>query len=363
MKKVRNSETDNASKTKLVRENFSKNTADKNSCNVSDDFIQLGQLLASARNKAGMTKEQVIEQLRIKNDVLDAIERGDIASVSLPKAFLRAFMREYCAFLGAENVWREYDRITANKAMEVKKTFPTFDEHKGEHKFYSVNISSKKSRAFFISFLLIVILLAIYFVYQLRGDIASQIISPAEIVMGLNPLDKVESEDPKVVEQKDNVESEDDESNPSDENHHVDNESAPQSSDDNAQAVDGNASKKLPTDSASFNWLDQEQQEGSISAKPVSPPAPQTTSLSPKRKEVVVVKALNVLWIRVTTPHRRIFQGLMKKGEVKSFDVESVPVIIRYGKGNKALVTWNGVESLVSHEASPITVKYTLEAR
>ena len=362
MEWMQNSETDNVVQDELAGENFSEDSAIKNVHDVAKDFVQLGLLLESARNKVGMTKEQVIEQLRIKEAVLDAIERGDIASLSLPKAFLRAFLREYCVLLGVENVWREYDRITADEAMEVKKTFPTFDEHKGEHKFYSVSISSKKNRAFFISFLLIVILLAIYFVYQLRGDIASQIISPAEIVMGLNPLDKVESEDPKVVEQKDNAESENDENKPADNNYQVNNESMPQSSDDNVQALDENASKKLPTAPASFKWLDQEQQNGNISAKP-TPPISQKPSVAPKGKEVVVVKALNVLWIRVTTPNRRIFQGLMKKGEVKSFDVESVPVIIRYGKGNKALVTWNGVESLVSNEASPITVKYTLEAR
>ncbi len=366
MEWMQNSETenvDNIAHTEQAGEDFSRGTVDKNASDIAIDFVQLGQLLESARIKAGMTKEQVIEQLRIKGTVLDAIEKGNIAAMSLPKAFLRAFLREYCALLSAENVWREYDRIITDEAFEVKNTYSTFNEHKNEHKFYSVSISSKKNRAFFISFLLIIILLAIYFVYQLRRDIASQIISPAEIVMGLNPLDKMKSEDTKVIEQKDNFESEDDDSKPTDDIHQVDNESIPQSSDDNAQTVDENASKKLPTDSASFKWLDQEQQNRNISAKPASSTVTQKTSVVPKRKEVVVVKALNVLWIRVTTPNRRIFQGLMKKGEVKNFDVESVPVIIRYGKGNKALVTWNGVESLVSHEATPITVKYTLESR
>lgn len=340
--------------------------------NVANDFAQLGQLLVLARNKSNFTKEQIIEKLKIKEANLDAIEAGnvDVLFAAMPMPFLRGFLREYCALLEAENLWCEYDRITSCVTGKTKKSYQPFNDVHEKHGFYRVNTTSKKNRIFFISFLLLIILLSIYFVYQLRDDIASQVISPSEIVMGLNPLDKVDSGEDKgdFNEDKQNNNFE------ANEAREEANQPRAASVDDAVSPSDGvqsrnealdNTEKKLPTNPASFGWLDTDSKtaptEGRINK--IDTDTTHAPTLPPKNKREITVKAVNVLWIRVTTPNRRIFQGLMKKGEVKSFEVEGAPITIRYGKGNKALVTWNGVESFVSKDAKPIDVTYTLETR
>ncbi|MDO4218859.1 MAG: helix-turn-helix domain-containing protein [Synergistaceae bacterium] len=347
---------------------------------VNDNFVQLGQLLVSARDKANITREQIIEKLKIKEEILEAIESGDIETLTaIPRPFLRGFLREYCDLVGAKNLWREYDLKTKTRFKLPKaKLSPLVFDDSQERGLYSVTTASKKNRFFVITFLIVVILLTIYFIYQLRGDIASQFISPAEVVMGLNPLDKVESEDDKNSPKEETTnegllekneaegkstggapqptEKDDVQSTPSD--------SSQQAKADDSDNTD-NVDRKLPTDATSFGWLDKNnKQESEPTIKQPKPPVVDgELNLPPKAKRTITIKAVNVIWIRVTTANRRIFQGLMKKGEVRKFEVESVPVIIRYGKGNKALVTWNGVENLVSNTPKPITVKYTLDAR
>ena len=329
--------------------------AEDDNHDTKSDFVQLGALLASARKKSGLSKEQVARKLKIKEANLTAIESGDLASITMPLPFLRGFLREYCNLLGAENIWREYDRITATSSNKKSNIAKSSDAQVKKYGIYNVDVATPRSRIFLITFLILTALIVAFFAYQMRSDIASQAISPENIVMGLNPFDKIQSEEEDKTATKDIVPpNEDSES----ENKKTKEERKTAGETKEQTEPQENQKKSLPTDPASFGWLDKKEQEKEI-AKPLA----EKPDLPPTEKRTITIKAVNVLWVRVSTPNRRIFQGLMKKGEVKTYEVGAIPLIVRYGKGNKALVTWDGVEKLVSDEPKPITVKYTTEAR
>ena len=334
--------------------------AEDDNHDTKSDFVQLGGLLASARKKSGLTKDEIAKKLKIKEANLDAIENGDMDSITMPLPFLRGFLREYCNLLGAENIWREYDRITANSTNRKPKVVKEIANRQEEYGLYNVDITTPRSRILFITFLLLVAILVAFFAYQLRSDIASQALSPENIVMGLNPFDKIQSEEEEKTVTEDVIPQDEDSMS---ENQEPDDETKTAVEKEAQEPSQENQKKSLPTDPASFAWLDKKGQTQNKEKEIAKPLPSKKTNLPPTEKRTITIKAVNVLWVRVATPNRRIFQGLMKKGEVKTYEVGAIPLIVRYGKGNKALVTWDGTEKLVSDEPEPITVKYTTESR
>jgi cytoskeletal protein RodZ len=65
---------------------------------VNDSWVQIGRLLSDAREKAGMSVDDVVFQARIPRTVIEALEAEDFSVFTSP-TYAKSFLRQYSDFL------------------------------------------------------------------------------------------------------------------------------------------------------------------------------------------------------------------------------------------------------------------------
>ncbi len=72
---------------------------------------ELGRKLKELREAQGITLAHASEATKIQKKYISAIEEGRLEE--LPKGpYCRSFLRQYCAFLNAPDMWAKYDPLT-----------------------------------------------------------------------------------------------------------------------------------------------------------------------------------------------------------------------------------------------------------
>ena len=72
---------------------------------------ELGRKLKELREAQGITLEHASDATKIQKKYISAIEEGRLDE--LPKGpYCRSFLRQYCAFLTAPDMWAKYDPLT-----------------------------------------------------------------------------------------------------------------------------------------------------------------------------------------------------------------------------------------------------------
>ncbi|MEG1641688.1 MAG: DUF4115 domain-containing protein [Synergistaceae bacterium] len=309
------------------------------------ELISLGDKLRQIREAQSISHEDVFEKIKIQKHHLLAIEEGRIAD--LPKGpFVRSFIRQYCIFLSAEDIWKKYDSLT-NK-LKVTVSIPK-ESVSVTYKAPKHEVFKPSRKTLLYLFLAIIVILGLYFMYQNRQDFSQLMAHPT---MG-GSVNSVTSEDHQLISGDITL-----------------SEDSPVSGDAlstdvlNLTSQDSQLNGVAQPVSTDLGWLD---------GKPYKEPTKDVTPLSADKvkQEITVEKnkikiiANSVIWVKVSRGNQTYFQGLVNPGEEKIYDVkEAEPLRIRYGNPGKTSIIFDGkTTNAVGVENTPITRFYWNDGR
>ena len=294
----------------------------------TEELTLLGAKLKELREAQGLSLDDAWDALKIQKKYLAAIEEG--ALDKLPKGpFCRSFLRQYCGYLKADDLWKRYDKLTG-KVNEALKAYKKEEEEAS----YTSTPKVFRHRSFFWLYLIIALSLgsAAWVTWQYRGDIRLNATTPMD--GGTAP----------IVESQKKAE-----------------ETAPQPKLPAALSADASADAQQPVD---LGWMDGKA------------PAPKQAALntaSPDASADAAIKSADVsgaatlrisptgtVWLKATVGGKTLYEGLLKQGETKEFSPDGeTPLRLRYGNPPKTSVSWNGeAEAVPGDKAKPITKYY-----
>lgn len=271
---------------------------------------ELGFRLRNIREAQGLSIADISNATKIQKHYLAAIEEGNLEH--LPKGpYVRSFVRQYCDYLSAQDIWKSYDAVTKKQKV---KTAPV---PAGDEKNYSDSHEVFKPRSFLWLYLLIALSLgaAAWITWQYRGEITTS---------ATNPIEGGTTGTSKQTGQNEPA--------------------APLSADKRGLSVSGDAaSMDVPAD---LSWMDGQQQQTGTAAKlnvkdqgQADGASKQSTSL----KTVRLTAENAYVWTKITQGAKLLFEGTMKPGEYKEFEVgPDLPVRVRIGKPGSASILWEG---------------------
>ncbi len=265
---------------------------------------ELGSRLRSLREAQGLSIADVSDSTKIQKHYLTAIEEGDLGL--LPKGpYVRSFVKQYCEYLSAGDLWKSYDALTAKQKKAGQAIIPKEDKH------YSDSRQVFRTKSFIWLYLLIALSLAAagWITWQYRGEIAGVATSPID---GGTTVSVTE--------------------------HHPD-ENADVSSADVAPAPAAAVSGDQEVD---LSWMDGKQpQPADGAALKNADQAKKTAEGQPKSVKVAAESAY--VWTKVSRGNKVLFEGTMKPGEYREFDVtEDLPLRVRMGKPGNTSIEWEG---------------------
>ena len=293
---------------------------------------ELGERLKNIREAQSLSLEAISRATKIQIRYLLAIENGNLA-VLPPGPYVRGFIRQYCEFLSAMDIWNLYDQVTGEQMCKIAaETLDAKQDHITPHKVFKASPS-------WIIYLVIIISLAAAagITWNYRGEITG---------IAINPVDGGTAQTGEVS--YDNPEAE--------------RGSSIASVDASGTAADGA--------SVDLSWMDGRTAvvPPAVSAKPVEPqtqpavsaepPAPAVTPV-PAESNVLHISAKADVWLRVSSGGQSLYTGTLKSGESKTFTVSNRAVTARYGNPAGAVVTWKGgVANPVGSGTKPLTKTY-----
>lgn len=313
----------------------------------AEQFIKLGQKLKSIREAQKLEIGEISQQTKIQKHYLNAIEEGRLES--LPKGpFARSFVKQYCEILCAQDIWNSYDTLT-----KVQRTVAPILETI-EEKSYSETPTVFKSRSFLWVYILIALSVgaAAWITWQYRGDLSNVAANPINGGTSTAPEGSGVAEPPKPQD-------------------------IVVSSEVKTPSVSADAlpSVVLPVSadtSVDLGWMDGKP------LKPKTPPAPAvvlspdnaSAAAQPVQSQTVLAGGIKIvptgiIWIKASIKGKELFQGIIKPGEEKTFEVsQEAPLRIRYGNPGKSSVIWQGGQTNpVSSGSSPVTRYYWYDGK
>ena len=137
---------------------------------------ELGRKLKELREAQGITLEHASDATKIQKKYISAIEEGRLDE--LPKGpYCRSFLRQYCAFLTAPDMWAKYDPLTRGGNV-------TLEDFKASNEEPDMAVTPgvfRRSPRFWIYLLVVVSLAAAFWVtLRYRGEISTSATTPLE---------------------------------------------------------------------------------------------------------------------------------------------------------------------------------------
>ena len=282
------------------------------------EFVKLGSKLKTLREAQKLAIAQISDQTKIQRQYIKSIEDGKLET--LPKGpYTRSFLRQYCTYLRAEDLWRAYDALTSDQKVKIPKY-----EVKEENSFQTTSPKVFKHRSTWWIYALVAVSLvaAAYLTWNYRSDMSSVATNP--MGGGTAPVANAPTSD----------------------------EQPP------APTVSDAAAKNAST-SVDLGWMDGKapQPKAAPAPAPVSGDQPKPAALQSNELKIV---PLGVVWVKVSQGNTVFFQGIMQVSEDKVYTVsEEEPLRIRFGNPAKSAVEWQGKTSgPLGKDKKPITRYY-----
>lgn len=331
-------------------------------------FISLGGKLRQLREAQNISYSDVTREIKIQKHYVQAMEEGRIED--LPKGpFVRSFLRQYCSYLSADDMWLKYDDLT--QAQAVRVVIPETGASTYVPKTPKVFKQEKNTFVFIILALLGA--LAIYLIIVNRAELASTATSPLTggTAVIAEQAEKAEMQpDPVPAEAVSEEKKEEAPALSPDTAEKPAEKSADTAPVKEAQPEANQEIKKEATpkeQAVDLGWLDgkeykkpepavTEQKEPEAAKAEVKQ---EKADASLKKTEIKIIPKA-VIWVKVSRENKIYFQGLIKPGESKIFDASGEkPLRIRYGNPGKTGIIWNGqsIEKAGADE-KPITRFY-----
>ncbi|OUO93683.1 hypothetical protein B5F39_05735 [Cloacibacillus sp. An23] len=298
--------------------------------NGTDKLNELGAKLKELREAQGITLAHASEATKIQKKYISAIEDGDLGA--LPKGpYCRSFLRQYCAFLNAPDMWTKYDPLTRSGNV-------TLEDFKAAREEPDMSVTPgvfKRSPRMWIYLLVAASLAAAFWVtLRYRGEISTSATSPLE--GGTAPIVREQQEKRAASEDV----SADAAALPPE-------ASAPASVD--LSWMDGEQPAPKPSQTAAANAPAQER-------KPAAPARP----AQPAKMPMLTLTARADSWMRISEGDKVLYQGIMKPGEKKEFRVNGPrPLRVRCGNPAATDAAWFGASAkALGGGKNPVTKYY-----
>lgn len=288
----------------------------------SQAIRELGERLKDIREAQRLTIAEISVITKIQKRYLEAIENGDLSQ--LPKGpYVRGFIRQYCEFLSAADLWSTYDMLTTAPASQEAESPEQEQDYIAPPKIF-------KAPSHWWIYLVVIISLAVagWITWNYRGEITGLSTSPTAGGTVAASRERREGEN---------------------------------ASADTAVSAENSAD-------ANLSWMDGNSGGGQTAAPAVPAPAAGQAAAEqdgtgdtvlPAGKNILNIVASGNCWILVTSGGQTLFSGTIKSGETKSFTVTDRSVRVKYGNPNGVSVSWNGEAAIpLGPETKPITRTY-----
>lgn len=282
--------------------------------NKAKDIAALGRTLRDLREAQSISLDEASNATKIQKKYLHNIEEGRLDD--LPKGpYCRSFLRQYCGYLNASDLWGKYDALTKNTGKPLGSAIKNEEDAPCA---VSPGVFKKSSRLWIYAIIIISLSAAVGITLSYRGEITSRSTNPLE--GGTAP----------AAEQGDAASS----------------DAAEAVSDDSPVSVDlGWMDGKAPVEPVKTQEI----------SKDVQPAAPVV-----KKTPVVKITPSGVVWVKASLGGKVIYEGLLKTNDVREYSpTEKTPLRLRYGNPAKTGVSWFGSETApIGKDAKPITRYY-----
>ena len=133
--------------------------------------------IQAKREELGMTIEQVAQKIKISQDILINIEKGEFES--LPDLYIRLFIKSYTMELGLdpEEYLSKYEAESGSKKHDVKQNIQS-RENQSNVKNKPVNSASEKNKLIVFISTIAILIFVIVILKQILSENTTQTISP-----------------------------------------------------------------------------------------------------------------------------------------------------------------------------------------
>lgn len=293
---------------------------------IREAAAELGNKLRKLREAQGLTFEDVRSAIKIQIKYIEAIEEGNTGII--PRGpFCRSFIKQYCEYLKADDLWARYDPLL--KSINAQGT------SRGEEAIRAgVERKTAYRRSSLLHILIPVVMLlsvaaAAWVTLRYRGEIAKDATTPLEGGTAVVREDVSKDVSAEILPSLDK---------------------APASS---APSID-------------LGWMDgkevsdNQQKSSDMNFAAAAAKSAETKAAGSVLPELSVT-ADGVVWVKFSIGKKILFEGIMKKGETRSFSpTAEEPLRARYGNPSKTLVSWGGTSAVAAgNGAKPLTIYYS----
>lgn len=274
---------------------------------------ELGEKLRSIREAQGLSISVVSDVTKIQRHYLQAIEDGELSK--LPRGpYVRGFVRQYCEFLSATDLWSVYDELT-----QQTQPFNATQESEPDY-IASPNVFKSSSHWWIYLIVFISLAAAAWITWNYRGEITN---------LSTNPIDGGTAA--------------------------VSNDRMAASADQPLPA----AVQLSEGGNVDLSWMDGNRPAAATATVLSSDTAPEPAVQAAVAKNVIRIEAIASVWLSVSAGEQSLFRKTIKSGESCSFEVTNTAIRVRYGNPAGAVVTWNGsTANPIGTGSRPKTINY-----
>ncbi len=308
---------------------------------IKNGAAELGAKLRILREAQNITIPDVSQHTKIQKHYISAIEDGNLDL--LPKGpYTRSFVKQYCLYLEAGDLWPFYDELTKVQKVTVPK-----HELKDESGYTSAEPIVFKPKSYFWIYLVIAVSIAAacWITWQYRSDISSIATAPVDggtAVAEKNGENPEQPAEPQTTPVSDNA--------------------IAQPVSASISAATAGAGQAPAPASVDLGWMDGKKPEPKKPAvKPLSSdtPAPAPASTEVKTSGELKIIPVSIVWVKVSQNRKTLFEGIIRPGEDKTYTVTGeIPVRVRFGNPGKTNVQWAGNTSLPSESGDKPVTRY-----
>lgn len=130
------------------------------------DIAHLGAQMRELREAQGLTHEDVSTATHVRPHILRAIEEGRVGADVAAPVYMRGFIKTYCTYLEAEDLWKKYSqRLQSIAAMTPN------DDDQGASDYTTPRPMFRRSSIVWVYFVIVIAVLgALYMLWSQRRD-------------------------------------------------------------------------------------------------------------------------------------------------------------------------------------------------
>ncbi|MDO4988366.1 MAG: DUF4115 domain-containing protein [Synergistes sp.] len=288
---------------------------------LHDTASELGQKLSALRKAQGLSISDVNRDTKIQAKYIQFIEDGNFSA--LPKGpFARSFVKQYCCYLNAEDLWQKYGA----RSFEQPHTNASADDN--AFPAYARREEGFRKKSKFVIYIGIFLSLAaaVYVTFAFRSSIKEDSVSPIE--GGTPAIIKEVKEKEAALAEVERL----------------------------TQKISEDAAKSAAT-SVDLGWMDGKEPKNTPS-QDINQTSDDLHELNAD-KQTLKIYADRYSWIKASSAGKILFEGTIKSGQEQSFSpTQEAPLRIRYGRSTNVTVSWNGNQENIKCDSAQGITKY-----